>query len=735
MPGKNKPANSMPEKNKPANYTQSKNKPANSIPGKNKPTNNRKGGVNKRKDSENIFAKWTGQHLWTLTIALFLLSFAVRLIYSFWCGPVVQIAYPDEIRLFDIARSLVEQGQILVRGLPTSFQKILYPVFITPAFLFTNNQISQMNIIRVINCLLVSSTLFPAVMLAKKLTENKTVALITLFVTITLPDMAYSATLLSEALYMPLVIWLFYFTFCAVVEHKQSKRLAYFLALGMIAYLVYLTKEIGAAFIIAAILLLIVDGIRDRHRCAKQNALSALALSTSFFGVFFVLKLTLFKGLGNTYDTAVYSQTSLSAISSPAVFFFFIYSSIVLFVAAILSFYVAPVFFALYGYSSMNDENRKIYLFTIFSLITMVGAIAYTISIREDFGELIPRLHMRYIAPLVIPLMIQCFDSLFKKSDTKPGKFFLCAYSVIIMIFCAACIILIPHGPEAGYLLDHYTMRSIYAAETFSIYFGSVAVNIVFLFLKLFLVALTLCGAYLFIKKKKLWPVIVILLCTVLFENAYDNHMSYTTIRRAKTADFSAAYSSYSSDAVDSSGSSDFSGAADSSDSTGSSDSSDFAGSSDSADFAAGPASIFERPISKEALRFSYNIVDALISINDHVKTLDGTVIVFMPPEFASYADTYLDSKTFPIQAGRFYSLAVQGGGSVRMDAQPIKEGNRYNSAVLDLDTWKRGIFTAGYIITIADDHPFVNVMTEYENRPFTILRNLDPSTIYIEME
>ena len=162
------------------------------------------------KKKKNSFLRgiweWAACHLWLVTVIVFLFGFALRLYFSFKTGPMVtQVVYPDEIRFLHIAQSLAQHGQIMVRGAPASFQKILYPLLISPAFLLTDNVLRQANIIMAINSLLVSSTVFPALILAKKITKNSSVILISILFTATLPDMAYSALIMSEALYMPLV--------------------------------------------------------------------------------------------------------------------------------------------------------------------------------------------------------------------------------------------------------------------------------------------------------------------------------------------------------------------------------------------------------------------------------------------------------------------------------------------------------------------------------------------------
>jgi len=421
----------------------------------------------------------------------------------------------------------------------------------------------------------------------------------------------------------------------------------------------------------------------------------------AFFIPFFILKLTLFQGMDNTYALETHNQISLSAISSSDVFFYLFYSGIILFIAGILSFYFAPVFFALYGYNAMNEENKKIYLFTAFSFVIMIGAIAYTISIREDLGNYIPRLHMRYIMPLVIPLMIQCLDFLFHKTAPKPRirlnrqerlnrqavKSFSDYIPILITVFSAAAVVLIPRGPDMGYFLDHYTLRSLYP------YTSSISINMFFMLQKILLIAVTSYGIFLIMKRNKKVPVIIMLLFTMFIVNAHDNFQTYTSVRYAKISEFSRAY------------------------------------------FLGPTASHMELAFCKEGLQFSYDLVDALVSLNSYIDSLDGEIIVFVPGDFNSYTDTYLNPRAFPITPSQLYSIAVENGGWLRMDAQPLVEGNRHQSRFLEIDSWKRGVFRAEYIITIAEDVIFDNYEIEHVELPFIILRNLDPEIVYIAME
>ena len=643
---------------------------------------------------KNNGKKVTAAQLWIIAIGLFALSFVVRLFLNYWTGPVVtQIAYPDEVRFFHIAASLAESGEILVRGAHYNYQKILYPLSLTPAFLLSDDQITQVNIIRALNCLFVSSTVFPALMLAKKLTSNRVVIVLSLLITVTLPDLAYSATLSAETLNMPLVIWLFLLAYKAMSEQSQPKRLVTFGALGFVIYLVYLNKEVGAAFLVATVLLLAIEALRDRKRL-MSSALSALALLAAFFVPLLIMSQTVFSGMIHTYATATHNQIALAALSSPSVFLYMIYSAVVFFIAAILSFYAAPAFISLYGYGAMDENKKKLLLFASFSFLIMVGAVAYTISIREDLGELVPRLHMRFIAPFVLPLVILCLDSLFSETAFRNSKRFTRVFVACLAVFCVAAMILIPHGHGEDVFYDHFTLRSGLGIGALMAYIGGIPVDILLILFKLALVALTVYGAIVVTKgslQNKQGIFVALLLCTIFTVNLYDNFMDYTSIRRSKTVEFSP---------ID----------------------------------ADPDVNYLEFAFCEDGLRISRELVDSTIAVNGFLKSLDGSKIAFVERFANSFTDTYLDQRVFPVNAYHMWTIAESNGGWVRIDEQPIHEGRRLGIRFMDLDTWVADIMRVDYIVTMAYEHPFYNVEKLFESYPYVVLRNLDPDVVFIEL-
>jgi len=115
------------------------------------------------------FALWSGEHPLLCAAVFFVLGLTLRLLLSSWLGPIALLAQPGEFRYLHLAKSIAQGGPLLVQGEPAQFQKILYPLVISPAFLLARDPVVQIKLVGVINCLVMCSMVFPAALLARKL--------------------------------------------------------------------------------------------------------------------------------------------------------------------------------------------------------------------------------------------------------------------------------------------------------------------------------------------------------------------------------------------------------------------------------------------------------------------------------------------------------------------------------------------------------------------------------------
>ncbi len=113
---------------------------------------------------------------------------------------------PDELIYGELAKSLASGGLPAIRGEVTTGYGILYPLLIAPAWALFDDPLQAYDAAKVINAVVLSLTAFPAYFLARRYVSG-TSALVVSGLTVSIPSMLYSGTLLTEvALYPAFVL-------------------------------------------------------------------------------------------------------------------------------------------------------------------------------------------------------------------------------------------------------------------------------------------------------------------------------------------------------------------------------------------------------------------------------------------------------------------------------------------------------------------------------------------------
>ena len=356
-----------------------------------------------------------------LIFILFVVSFATRFYFAYF-NKIILI-YPDELRYLHLAQNFVELKGLEIYNLPTNFQKILYPLFLSPAFFF-ENLASQQFCIAVIHSFLVASSIFPVFLIAKTLLKSNTNILIICTISIFMVDLAYSMTFMSEILFLPLSLWLFYgFSKLIIRDKKNSTNLCIFLCI--LSYAAYLCKEVGIVFPFCFLLyfLKIPQNLKENLKCFAIIILIFLVL-------FILMKLTFFAGLGNSYHHQHSSPDVLFESGRISYLFFSAFYFLMHLAVACL---VYPLFLPLIFFKNLNDKNKKTFLFLLILILSMTFILAYSIFIREDFFDFHekPRSALRFVPFLWMPILI-VFFSLFENNIQKTKNILF----LIIPIFC-----------------------------------------------------------------------------------------------------------------------------------------------------------------------------------------------------------------------------------------------------------------------------------------------------------
>ncbi len=396
------------------------------------------------------------KRLFHYTCALFIISVVIRFILASYIKYLV--IYPDEFRYYSIASNLASGTGLFIYNVPTTFQKIFYSFFLIPAFFFKEKAM-QMHAAALINALIMSSAIFPFYLLAKRLIpfRYKTIAgLMTLF--ILMPDMNYTMMYLSEVVFLPLAMWLLlgcHILFGSRGLLKCPRIFSVILGIGF--YMGYLCKEIALVFPISCFGLLVLEAVwHIRNKAYLKTVMPKKFMDLFFaagaFAVLFILfKLTLFAGLGNSYN-----QTGMSVLFEEGRIRFMIHGFIYYVVYVLFACGFLPLTFPLVYGADMSAKQRRFFAFLWLLILSSAAVIAYTITVREDFGLSEPRAHLRYIVYLWLPLMC-LFTSL---QDTPlPPKRYLLWIIPLLASFAAAYIFL---GVEPGSLIDQTMLKYMF---------------------------------------------------------------------------------------------------------------------------------------------------------------------------------------------------------------------------------------------------------------------------------
>ncbi len=340
---------------------------------------------------------------WAAVALVFLVCAVVYGLLSSY--PRELAVYSDELRYLDVARSLLQGRGLRVRNMPSDYQKILYPLCILPALLLRTTA-AQITAIGWLNAVYMASAVFPAYALARAMRLNPRRTAFLVGVTAVLPTMSAAATFMSETVFLPLSLWQVYFFLRAMLAAPRA-RVGWCAAAGAFCYLLYLNKEVALYYLIAWVL---VRGWVWWHDTAGWRAELACnaALLGSFLACFVLAKVTLFRGLGNSYNqtgwlTGEQWRFLPFALVCDALF-------------TVLAFWVYPVLLPLCGLHRPrrgSDARRtQLPLFLLLCLGIGVAVIAWSITVREDLHDPSPRQHMRYLEPLLIPLLAVTMDTL-----------------------------------------------------------------------------------------------------------------------------------------------------------------------------------------------------------------------------------------------------------------------------------------------------------------------------------
>lgn len=335
--------------------------------------------------------------------------------------PVHLDTYPDELRYYRMATSIANGTGLSLYNAPYDFQKILYVLCITPACLLQSVKL-RMTAIFFTNSVMMSAGVFPVYYLTGMLLRSRTFRAGICVLYLAGGHMTYTMTFMSENLWIPLALTLMCL-FCSLFKQPDGTPLKKTLWLNFIAgvmtYAGYLCKEIALVFPLGYGAYFITWGLYssrvDTRKPSPKVILQLTAYAVGFIIPFVVLKLTLFHGMGNSYN-----QQGLSALMGDDKIYYLLYAMAYYVMNVLTMCFLFPVLLPCMHYGKLNTVAKKMYILGVWIVLLSALVVSYTISVREDYPSVNPRAHMRYIA-WVMPVFITIFGHLLEslRDDRK----------------------------------------------------------------------------------------------------------------------------------------------------------------------------------------------------------------------------------------------------------------------------------------------------------------------------
>jgi hypothetical protein len=185
--------------------------------------------------------------IWIWLAALVVASAVFRAVLA--RGIVAPFIMIDEIVWADLARGIADAGKPLVRGESQPGYGVLYPLVISPAYLLFTRLPSAYAAVKDVNALLMSLAAIPAFFLARRVVRP-TVALLAGALTVAVPSLAYTGTVMTENLFYSLFL-VVALVLVLVLERPTALRVVALLALFAVAFA---TRVQAVAFAPAALL-------------------------------------------------------------------------------------------------------------------------------------------------------------------------------------------------------------------------------------------------------------------------------------------------------------------------------------------------------------------------------------------------------------------------------------------------------------------------------------------------
>jgi hypothetical protein len=338
---------------------------------------------------------------WAWLTALVVVSIAVRFaLAQTYPGPYI---FNDEIVYSELARSFGHTGHLAIRGVPghQGFG-FLYSVLVSPAYALFSNVLNAYAAVHLINSVLMSLAAVPTYLIARRLTGHW-LSLLAALLAVLIPSMTYTATMMTEVAFFPLVMATAWAMVAALERPTVLRQLVVFVPI----VLAFFTRAQGVMLAVAlatSILVLVtVEALESRSLRRALDVLRGYVVMIGVMVVGAVAALAWETARGRSVNTALGAYQGVTGVhygfGAVTRWFFFHLGEIDVYVGVIP--FAALLYCIIVGLSP-REPNRSLRVFAAVagSLVFWFGVTAAAYA-SAPFGHRIEERYFFHVVPLM----------------------------------------------------------------------------------------------------------------------------------------------------------------------------------------------------------------------------------------------------------------------------------------------------------------------------------------------
>ena len=195
--------------------------------------------------------------MWAWLVAIVAGSFAVRAwLARGMLGPFIMV---DELIYSELARSLADSGELLVRDVYSPGYGIVYPALISPAYAVFEGLTDAYAVVKTLNALVMSLAAIPAYLLARRVVGAR-FSLLAAVLAVSLPSLVYTGSVMTENAFYPVFLVCALLLTLVLERPTTARQVALLIAVGVAAATRVQAVVLVPALLTAPLLLVLFRG-------------------------------------------------------------------------------------------------------------------------------------------------------------------------------------------------------------------------------------------------------------------------------------------------------------------------------------------------------------------------------------------------------------------------------------------------------------------------------------------